>query len=107
MSNDEDFAKALEVLNTAYQTDPAAIHALVSNSVPCQGVSLRDHPWVVVGDSYAVPGTYTVSSLGLLNGVIHILTGKRIAMAWTDVKDENGRFKFLGFVEYKEPEKKG
>ena len=102
---EEDFAKALEVLNSAYQADPAAIHSMVSNSIPCQGVALRDHPWGVVGDSYAVPGSYTVSTLGLLNGVVHALTGKRVAMSWSDTKDENGRFKFIGFVEYKEPVK--
>ena len=98
-----DIDKILEVLNSAWKADPQAIHTLVANVVPCKDNGLRDHPWVVVGESFAVPGTYTVSAIGLLNGVIHALTGKRIAHAWSDTKDENGKFTFLGFKEYIEP----
>ena len=95
-----DFEKALEVLNSAYKADPMAIHSLMCSLVPCQGKELMEHPEVVVAESNVSPGNYHVTSLGLINGILYSMTGRRVAMNWSDNKDGKGRCELLGFVEY-------
>lgn len=50
MDADETMRAILNALNTAFTADPAAMHALCSNRVPCNR-GLADHPTVQVGGS--------------------------------------------------------
>lgn len=61
-----------EVLTAAFARDPAAIHALIVNRVPCNQ-SLADDPHVVVDANRVLPGAYTVGAMGLVNAVLPAL----------------------------------
>ena len=99
-----DLQPAIDALNTAYEADPQAVHALLCNSVPCNQ-TLADHPTVEVGVAYpAGDGAYRLSALGFLNGALMALTGQRIASNWSDEADEDGRRRLLGFILYTPPE---
>ena len=92
------FETAVNTLNEAFRCDPDAIRALLCNRVPCNQ-ALVEHPTVQVT---RVPraGSYTVGARGLLNGVLEVLTGKRVAAMWSDDTDSEGARKFIGFCEY-------
>ncbi len=93
--------KAIDVMNEAFAADPAAIHALLINRVPCNQ-ALTDHPTIQVDTTlFIAANLHSVGLLGILNGVLEPITGKRIASNWSDVKNADGRHQFLGFVEYK------
>lgn len=82
---------AIEVLNSAFQADPEAIHALIANRLPCNQ-ELIDHPDVVVDESRAVPAGYLVGPLGLINGILGRLGAPLVAIAWEDPSgDSPGR----------------
>jgi hypothetical protein len=83
-------------LNDAFERDPAAIHALLCNRVPCNG-ALGDHPHVVCERSLSVPGTVTVGAFGLVNGVLLALDLAPVAIKWSDDVDAEGRYRLLGF----------
>lgn len=88
----EQHAAALSHLNDAFQRDPAAIHALVCNRVPCND-ALMQHPTVVVqGSRVGVPG-YSIGALGLVNGVLTAAGLPRVAAKFTDGPSSQ----FLGF----------
>lgn len=90
----------VEVLQSAYDADPAAIHALICNRVPCNN-ALADHPTVVVdANRVAVGESYAVGLLGVLNGVCTALTDKRVAVHFSEAADEEGCRRILGFCEY-------
>ena len=91
----DPFDAFLEVLNTAYQADPAAIHALICNRVPCNE-ALANHPDVTVSENLVVGEGYVVSMLGVINGICSSLTGKLVAAVFSD--EEQPRL--LGFAEY-------
>lgn len=93
--------EAIATLNEAFAADPAAIHALVANRVPCNA-ALADHPTIVVSVNKVVPETFSIGALGLLNGVMTRLTGKQVAASFSDGEDGT-EVKFLGFVEYTPP----
>lgn len=93
---------ALNALNTAFEADPVAIHALIRNVVPCNQI-LADHPTVQVQESI-VPWKYEVSALGLLNGVIEAMTGGRVAAKFSDTPNEIGVHPLVGFCEYVPPQ---
>jgi hypothetical protein len=40
--------------------------------------------------------------LGVINGVLTSMGFTRIATKFSDTKDENGQYEFLGFVRYEE-----
>lgn len=95
----------LRVLNEAFAADPAALHALICHRVPCNGQGLLNHPSIPV-DTVPVPfkdgvEIYSVSMLGVLNGVLEGLIGQRVAAKW-DTPDvgEAPRPKFTGFCAY-------
>ena len=99
-------ATAIRVLNEAYEADPAAMHALVCNEVPCNR-ELADHPHVYVSVNRVVPTPFdtlgfSVGMLGVVNGVVHALTGKYVQLRWSD-KDDEGRSRCLGFEEWVKP----
>lgn len=87
----DDIKKVLDVLNSAYKADPAAIHCLCANAVPCNQ-ALADHPTVQVYGPWPDPAYYKVGPVGLINAVVETLTGRKIAMSFSE-----GRF--LGFIE--------
>lgn len=86
--------RVLDTLNSAFQCDPLAIHCLTSNRTPCN-TDLANHPQVVVMQEKLDGSFYSVSALGLLNGVMDALGLPRIAAKWEDGK-------LLGFCVYKE-----
>lgn len=88
----------LKVLNTAFQADPAAMHALCCLRIPCSE-ELADHPTiqVVTPPLHATAKLqHAVGPIGLINGFVEPLTGKRIAMLFDDT-DAQRPF-FAGFV---------
>lgn len=86
----------LQVLNEAYAADPAAIHALICNRVPCNQ-ALADHPTIQVEVNRVAAGeSYAVGMLGVINGLVEATTGERVAVMWSD--DDKGRC--LGFTRY-------
>jgi hypothetical protein len=90
-----DPAAVLALLNTAWEADQDAVHALVINRVPCNH-ALRDHPTIVV-DSFDNKGERpNVGLLGFLNGLLSP-DGTVVAMKWSDDADVDGRRTPLGF----------
>lgn len=89
----------VDTLNEAYAADPAAIHALLCNRVPCNQ-ELADHPTIVVEENTVAEGSsYTVGMLGVINGLAQVLTGQSVASRWAD-KDDPEYPKLLGFQIY-------
>ncbi len=88
----------VKVLNEAYVADPAAIHALIANRVPCNR-ALANHPTIQVAANQVIDGeSYTVSLIGIINGIAEEVTGERVAVMWSE---ENTPSKMLGFVPYR------
>lgn len=98
MKPDPTIETAVKVLNEAFAADPAAIKALCVNRVPCNQ-ALADHPviWVHPDLEADVPH---VGLLGILNGVLESMTGKRAAMVWDGPKVPGGACKWIGFQVY-------
>ncbi len=93
------FEVFVRILNEAFELDPAAVHALLCNRVPCNE-RLADHPTIQVSENPVLSdGSCHVGMLGILNGVCEALTGRRIAARWNmDMKDDSASF--TGFAEY-------
>ena len=92
--------RVVAMLNQAFLADPAAIHALMCNRVPCNE-QLADDPYVIV-DCSGVVGIEQphVGALGLINGVLLALDQPDVvALVFTDVLVDavEGRRQFLGF----------
>lgn len=66
----------LGTLNEALDLDRAAISALLLHRQPCNQ-ALTDHPTIQTTEE-------DVGALGLINGIVERLTGKRIAMVVDD-----------------------
>jgi hypothetical protein len=89
----------VDLLNEAYEADPAAVHALLCNRVPCN-LELAEHPTIVVEENTIAAGhSYTVGMLGVINGIATKLTGQSVASMWAD-KDDPEYPKLLGFKIY-------
>ncbi len=107
--SDEPIKQAIDALNDAFQRDPIAMQELCKLRVFCNG-KMADHPTVQVGDannpaheSNIIVGEkddFTLGPLGLLNGALEPITGKRIATKWSA-----NRTILEGFCIYVPPEK--
>lgn len=75
-----DINKVVEILNGILATDPKAVKELLLNRVPCNE-AMADHNTVQVIDK---DGEFSVGMLGILNGVIEPLTGRRVAVISDD-----------------------
>ena len=99
--NTKQLNKIIKVLNSAYEADPAAVHALICNRVPCN-LALARHPTVQVEQNkVSSKDSYAVGLLGMLNGIVEPITGGRVAIAFS-APDQNKARRIIGFVEYKE-----
>lgn len=98
----EMLEKAIAVLNSAFEADPVAIQVLQTVMIPCNK-KLAEHPTVVVRTlkSGKVDEFFTISPIGLLNGVLKELFDGIIAAKWTTDPEP----KFLGFCVWEEPTK--
>ena len=73
----------IRILNEAYAADPAAIHALICNRVPCSQ-ALADHPTIQVeANTVASKESYSVGLLGVINGICESVTCKRVAVKYS------------------------
>ncbi len=79
----------IQTLNEAFEADPNAINALITMRVPCNQ-KLADHPTIQVGGNPDVVGM-----LGVINGIVERITGKRVAAIYGDDS------KLEGFTEYR------
>jgi hypothetical protein len=95
--------RIVAALNFAFNSDPSAMYALVSNRVPCNGLLAAD-PNIVVDDSpvlYVKGGPFfTVGALGLLNGCLAVAGLPKVAARFSDKRDADGRAKLIGFTLY-------
>ncbi len=93
---------AVAALQSAFEKDPNALHALIVNRVPCNQ-ALADDEFVVVGQPSVLENNNTlfqVGALGLVNAVLAAYHLPLVAIAFDDERDENGRHKVVGFCEY-------
>ncbi len=99
--------KTVDCLNEAFRRDPGAIHALISNRVPCNQ-DLAADPYVVVGSNLVIPGKQCleVDVLGLLNGVLVANGLKEVTLKWSK-PDLDSTCELLGFREYTQLPKDG
>jgi hypothetical protein len=89
---------AAEALNRAFEADPDAIRALMTNRVPCN-MRLADDPFVQVGEGTGLHGQYfIVGALGLVNAVLAAHGLPLVAGKWE--MNEPGNDEFVGFCEY-------
>lgn len=93
---EEEIVKAvLGVLNEAVSLDQEAVESVVGHRVSCNN-HLANHETIpVFQNDY---GELSFGAIGLLNGIMHELTGRTIA----GVYEEDGRL--VKFVELKEDE---
>lgn len=98
MSSRDQAHAVAEMLNSAFQSDSNAVHSLICNRVPCN-LALADHPEIVVEDApvLGVDGLFSVGTLGVVNGIVGMLTGLRVAIKWSDPREGDGRRTLLGF----------
>jgi hypothetical protein len=100
MSKQQIFDAILKTLNEAFEADPYAFSALVNSRVPCNA-NLANHPTIQV---HGTPESYAVGPMGLINGIVEKITGKRIACLFSTPDrtcPERGEQRLLGFIEYK------
>jgi hypothetical protein len=96
-------SRASEVLQAAFESDPNAMHALVVNRYPCNQ-ALADDPFVIVDVPPVLGGThFQVGMLGVLNGVLVANGLPKVAVKWSNERDEDGQCMVLGFCDYVEP----
>lgn len=89
-----------KVLDDAYARDPAAIHALLCNRVPCN-TALAEDPHIACETSVATATPhFTVGVLGVINGVLAANGLPLVASQWVINGTDH---KLLGFVDYVPP----
>lgn len=86
----------VRVLNRAFTSDPAAIHAIICNRVPCNK-ALADDPTIVVDTSIVTDCGFNVGMIGIINGLLDELGAPLVAVKFSDEPIEYGRHKILGF----------
>ena len=100
MSPNEQIEQVLALLTEAHTADPQAINALLCVRVDCNS-KLVDHPTIPVRLIKVGEGDdiYEVGALGLINGIVERLTGRKIAV----ITDENRSIVgFAGWVKDEE-----
>ena len=86
-----EITTVVDYLNSIYKADPAAVHALVCNRVPCNR-NITEHPHAVVESIKVLPGdTDAIGILGVINGLLTSNGLPRVATEWSN---DN---KFVGF----------
>jgi hypothetical protein len=88
---------AVAALNGAFARDPQALHALLTNRIPCN-LALADDPFVVVEANRVIDNAWTVGALGLVNGVLSAVGRPLVGAKFSDPAD--GPIRLLGFVDY-------
>lgn len=96
MKTDKDILNTiLEVLNSAKDADTKAIQELLDCGVPANN-ALEAHPHVILEEG--PNGEDAVGPLGLINGLVQALTGRKIAAVYDTGDDpENPVFTLSGF----------
>jgi hypothetical protein len=84
----------VKTLSEALAADGYALERLFRNRVECND-AMGDHPHIVTGK---IGQTTTLSTLGLINGIVGALTGHRVAMMVPDDSDSP-----IGFTRYMPP----
>lgn len=87
-----------EVLNEAFGQDPGAIHALLTNHVPCNE-SLANNQFIPVQVNAVCNNVYNITALGLINGILESQNLPKIAIMW-EQSDDN--YKMKGFCKYED-----
>jgi hypothetical protein len=95
----EQIAAIERCLQSAFDADPSAMHALCVNRVPCNQ-TLADHPQVVVDETPVLArGLFSVGAVGLINGVLDAAGIPWVAGYQLSAElDEDGRRKMTGFT---------
>jgi hypothetical protein len=88
---------AVAALNEAFARDPQAMHALLTNRIPCNR-DLADDPFVVVEVNRVLDDAQTVGALGLVNGVLSATGQPLVAAKYSDTGA--GPIRLLGFCDY-------
>jgi hypothetical protein len=89
-----------KVLDDAYARDPAAIHALLCNRVPCNAALVEDPHVVCERNGVTTQEHFTVGMLGVINGVLAANGLPEVAAQWCISGDSRT---LLGFVDYVPP----
>lgn len=89
-----DINVVVTTLNEALLADYGAISQLFSHRFLCNE-DLADHPTIQVAENDS--GETTVGSLGLINGIVERLTGRRVAAVYEEVM---GHDKLVAFQVY-------
>jgi hypothetical protein len=98
--------RAVDALNEAFKRDPAAMHALVATGIPCNQ-ALADDPFIIVDQMPVLKGGpyHSVRLGGVLAGIMDAIGLPKIATHWSDLTDDDGRKKMIGFCVYQVPPK--
>lgn len=88
----DTFDQILNLLQQAVACDRNAMDELCGLRVPCND-ALAEHPTIQVSGMQGEPTV--VGTIGIVNGICELLTGKRVAANY----DESGNL--IGFIEYK------
>lgn len=89
--NDLILDDVIKTLSEALAADPYALQRLFRHRVECN-VEMADHPHIVTGSSSQ---TTTLSTLGLINGIVSSLTEHRVALMISGDSDA-----LIGFTKY-------
>lgn len=103
MTQAEQTQAILNCLTTAFEADPGAIFALMTNRVPTNQAMI-DHPHMVCDEAYVVSKPPTLSALGLLNGVLSAAGLPVVAAKWElNEAKPNEPQRFQGFCAFNIP----
>jgi hypothetical protein len=96
----DDIRRAcIQLLNEAFKADPAAMHALIVNRVPCNK-ALAEHPLIPVSYNTVLNSpetTYYVGMLGIINGILDKVTGNTIFVQCGEDCYGDGFRRIIGF----------
>ena len=87
--------KTVDCLNKAFKADPDAIHALMVNRVPCNTDLANDEYVMISANKILSDESYTVGTLGLINGILAANNLPLVAM----IVDDKDQKHIYGFCE--------